>query len=367
MLRLRVLACAVSLLGVCAGMGLSKFQPPALEKQTLKNFKPPVNVKSDAPAKEFSLEKAGYALDSASLHWWQARGKCFTCHTNVPYLYSRALINADDPAPKEIRQTLEDTVDNALKGKGKDRLSDIYAVSAATALAINDSITTKKLHPLTKAALDHMWSQQSKDGSMPWGGGVAPVGSQHFGAAITCVGVGVAPEGYAQTPAAQKGIERVKEWFAKNPARVVYDKAMVLWASCYAEGILTDEQKKATIEEIRGLQLADGGWSLPAMGNAGKGNLEGAKSDGYATGLAVYAMRQAGVPANDPAIAKGITWLKSSQLESGRWPTQSLNKGVSGVLTNTGSAFAVMALHACSEQQAQAAPAKIQLRISPNN
>jgi len=349
MLQLRSLACALTVLGLCAGIGLSRFQPPADEPQSLNSFqklKPP--TKDEPLAKEFSLAKAGRALDSASAAWWKG-SKCFTCHTNVSYFYGRALAPINDPAHGEIRKTLEESVATSFKGKRK--LSDFYAVSQATSLAIDDANTTKKLHPLTKEALDHMWTQQLKDGHMPWGGGGHPIGSLHYGAAITVVAVAVAPDGYIKTEAAQNGLKRLLSWYEKNPPRSYYDKAMTLWAASHLEGILTAEQKKTIIEELRGKQQADGGWSLPTFGNEKqqKGTEGNTGSDGYATGLTVYALRQAGVPANDPAIVKGIAWLKANQLESGRWPTRSLNNGVGQVLTNTAQAFVVMALHSCGE------------------
>ena len=39
-----------------------------------------------------------------------------------------------------------------------------------------------------------------------------------------------------------------------------------------------------------------------------------AQSDGYATGLIVYTLRQAGVPAGDGTIERGRQWLSDHQL-----------------------------------------------------
>jgi len=36
-------------------------------------------------------------------------------------------------------------------------------------------------------------------------------------------------------------------------------------------------------------------------------------SDGYGTGFVVFALRNAGVPADDPALKRGIAWLKANQ------------------------------------------------------
>ena len=72
-------------------------------------------------------------------------------------------------------------------------------------------------------------------------------------------------------------------------------------------------------------------------------------SDGYATGFVIYVLRTSGTPASDPAIRRGIDWLKSHQRESGRWFTPSQGWHTQHYVSNVGSAFAVLALHACGE------------------
>ena len=66
-----------------------------------------------------------------------------------------------------------------------------------------------------------------------------------------------------------------------------------------------------------------------------------------ATGLVVYVMRRAGVPARDEAIGRGVAWLKANQRESGRWFTRSLNTDKHHFITHAGTGFAVLALKAC--------------------
>ncbi len=57
-------------------------------------------------------------------------------------------------------------------------------------------------------------------------------------------------------------------------------------------------------------QRADGGWA----------QLPGTKSDAYATGQAVYALRiGAGMPNSHPAIERGRRFLLQTQLENGTW------------------------------------------------
>jgi squalene-hopene/tetraprenyl-beta-curcumene cyclase len=133
----------------------------------------------------------------------------------------------------------------------------------------------------------------------------------------------------------------------------LHHKATLVWASTKIDGLITEEEKKAAIAEIRKLQLADGSWNLPSLGpyaTGRKGNNAMDVGDGYATGFAVFILRQAGIAKDDPAIQKGVAWLKANQRESGRWFTESPGGSQARYVTNVGSAFAVLALAACGEE-----------------
>jgi len=130
---------------------------------------------------------------------------------------------------------------------------------------------------------------------------------------------------------------------------------MLLWAAAKVDGLMTAAEKEAAIKALLAVQQADGGWGLPSLGTwkrrDGSSNDAKAPSDGYATGLAVYVLRQAGLPAKDERIRKGIAWLRSNQRESGRWFTRSLNNDKAHYVTNAGTAFAVLALEACGVKE----------------
>jgi squalene-hopene/tetraprenyl-beta-curcumene cyclase len=79
----------------------------------------------------------------------------------------------------------------------------------------------------------------------------------------------------------------------------------------------------------------------------GTTNDKDAPSDGYATGLVVYVLRQAGVPAEDEAIRRGADWLRTHQRASGRWFTRSLSTDEYHFITHAGTGFAILALKAC--------------------
>ena len=113
------------------------------------------------------------------------------------------------------------------------------------------------------------------------------------------------------------------------------------------------KERAQTIKDLLALQRADGGWNLPSLGDwkrlNGDANDKQSPSDGYATGLILYVLRHAGVPAKDEPIRRGVSWLKTNQRQSGRWFTRSVNADRAHYNTNAGTAYAVLALHACGE------------------
>ena len=308
-----------------------------------------------------SLAAAGAFLDSVAVNWTRQR-KCGTCHTNYPYLVARPVLNEPSAAMAEVRQFFEDRVahwDDAEKG-AKPRW-DAEVVSTAAALAMNDSATSGKLHPRSRQALDRVWTVQKADGGFDWlkCGWPPYEHDDYYGAIVAALGVGYAPSGYAQTPAAVAGVRRLRAFFSKNPAPSVHHQVMLLWASTRLDGLLTADERTATIARLRALQRADGGWNLPSLGDwkrhDGSANDRAAASDGYATALAVFVLRQAGVPATDEGLRRGLGWLLANQRASGRWFTRSLSTDNHHFITHAGTAFAVLALRACDIADDQAA------------
>ena len=70
-------------------------------------------------------------------------------------------------------------------------------------------------------------------------------------------------------------------------------------------------------------------------------------SDGHMTGLAIMALREAGLPATDPRIQRSVAWLLHNQRESGRWWTRSLNTDDRHFVTYSGTLYPLVALALC--------------------
>jgi squalene-hopene/tetraprenyl-beta-curcumene cyclase len=313
---------------------------------------PPANAPDEPLAAKFSLARSADFLDRAAVSWTEKR-QCGSCHTNYAYLMARpALKDVPGPAPAEVRRFFEDRVANWDTAKPR---WDTEVVATAISLAINDAGGTGKLHPRTREALDRMWALQQKDGAWKWLKCDWPPmeHDDYFGAVWAAVGVGMAPDGYADTARAKEGLARLRRYLQSTPAPDLHHQAMLLWAAQRVDGLMTKDEQRATVEKLLALQRPDGGWNLPSLGAYRRRDKEktpndpSGPSDGYGTGFVIYVLRQAGVPADDARIRRGVEWLKRNQRAGGGWFTRSLNTDQYHFITNAGTAYAVLALRAC--------------------
>jgi squalene-hopene/tetraprenyl-beta-curcumene cyclase len=359
----------------------------ATEPTTTEPVESPAEIAADEPrAKEFSLEQAARYLDSAALDW-QNTHACTACHTMLPYLMARPTLSSVSPQSAEVRQFFEDVVAGkreAMPNYACDDVDGAVAVGVASAMAINDRWVAGKLHPLTRQALDRMWTIQRTDGGWTWPFRDTPPLKidEQYGASLAAIGSGMAPDNYAKTPAAKAGIEGIRRFLSKTTAVSLHQKAMRLWASVYVDDLLTAEAKGKILESLLDAQRPDGGWSMANLvDNTSDVTLEADRvskakaeqgygteflcyvgrdanykssltSDGYATGFVIFVARQAGLKASDARLQRGLTWLKENQRESGRWFTPSQAAHTRHLISNAGTAYAVLALDACGEVRA---------------
>ena len=86
--------------------------------------------------------------------------------------------------------------------------------------------------------------------------------------AFAAVGVGHAPGRLRHSDDARAGLAKeLKEYLPGAKAPNLHHSAMLLWASLKVDGLITDEERKATVKELLALQRPDGGWSLPTLGD----------------------------------------------------------------------------------------------------
>ncbi len=311
----------------------------------------PADITDDEPfAKVFSLEKAADYLDHSSLHWQQSR-KCGTCHTNIAYMMARPALTPLRPQSDDVRKFFESMVTERWEDKEKGPRWDAEVVCVAATLAINDAATSGQLHETTRRALDRMFDLQREDGGWDWliCGWPPMEYDDHFGATLAAVGIGAAPGDFAATEKAKKSLAGIRRYLQANPPVSMQHRLMVMWASLEVDGLMGEVERQALLGDVMGQQKADGGWNTATLlpkEHKRKDDVaqDFDSSDGYATGFVVYLARRAGMPASDPRLARGILWLATNQRETGRWYTASPTKDSKHLLSNYGTAFAVLAL-----------------------
>jgi len=307
---------------------------------------------------KFSAAKAVEFLDAeAQAH---EKGKCVTCHGTFAYLMARPALPIRTERHAEVRSDLEKWV--VYLGKlnlvaTSDPRRRAEAVMSAAVLAQHDVATTGKLQTATRQALDLLWRVQLPEGGFNW---LKPNNEppsaidNHFGATMAAIAVGAAPEGYADSPAALAGTEKLRRYFQVHPPTHMHQRAMLLLADHAIGGLASDELRRQTADDLFRLQRPDGGWAMAGLGDdtwkrKDKMPQDFNTSDGYGTGFSVYVLRTASqVAASDERIRRAVDWLKSHQRISGGWYTRS-PKNSDELSSYVGTAYALLALAACGE------------------
>ncbi len=308
-----------------------------------------------------SLSKATEYLDArAHAH----ENNCCACHATFAYLPARPVISTTTPAHREVRQALEAFAAKLpvakLDPQKAPPLDVAEAVMSAAVLAQHDAATGKTLHPLTRKALDRIWDLQREDGGWNWVKSNHPPSESddHFGVTMAAIGVGTAPDHYADTPQARKGLDRIRRYLREHRPANMHQRAMLLLAAGCVEGLLTDRERRESAAELFALQRPDGGWAMASLGDWKRVDgvpLDPATSDGYGTGFAVYVLRRGGrIAADDPRLQKGVSWLEGHQRTSGCWFTRSPYQN-DELSTYVGTTYAVLALDACKDRSSREA------------
>jgi squalene-hopene/tetraprenyl-beta-curcumene cyclase len=357
---------------------------------------------SGGSARNWDPAAAAAYLD-ARMDLWFANGTklktgdtqtaCVSCHAGLAYALARPVLRrvlrVEAPATQEARLIDETTrrvetyaTHQVLYDFNERRQIESRGTEAVLNAVIltSDDAARNRREPSepTKKALARMWETQRADGRWDWlEFGLEPwetTEAVYHGATFAAFAAGTAPG--PRDAAAAAGVERLRGYLSANyAAQHLYNRTWALLASTRVKNVVTDAQREALIAELVRAQRDDGGWSLQSMGAwkwsktappvKSPGELDAAlltQSDGYATGLVVYTLKQAHVAPGHAAIRKGIRWLETNQraipvpgVPGRAWHAHSLNYdrehgGEKGepwrrlFMSDTATAFAILAL-----------------------
>jgi len=302
---------------------------------------------------------------------WTGDWKCVACHTNGSYMVVRPpMTERLGPPQKALREFFVGTLNEELASDPKDlrpELDSTQPVYVAAGLAIWDANVTHRLSPETAEALGTMFRLKRADGDWTISDdNNPPLESNRYQlATVAARAVGNAPEWEAAQHGTAVGakIELLRSYLrGERKLQGDYDRVDLLWAASEWPGLLQEAEKLDIVAMIFQHQQADGGWSIRTFatpGQWGKGNraeklraeaeVTSPPSDGHMTGLALIALRKAGVAASDTRIQRGVKWLEENQRASGRWYTRSLNRDGWQFITYSGTAYPLLALEMCGE------------------
>ena len=309
----------------------------------------------DDPAGGWDKAAAARYLDARMDVWWQkakplesgeVTTKCLSCHTAIPYALARPALRKamGVTAATAHETTILDTVRTRLAHLDAqqpfyDHTEDkkiesrgVEAVMSAFLLTSHDADAgTTAPDALTQKAVARLWQVQRADGAWDWlNFGLEPYESSDavfHGATVAAMAAG-SPTGAAASRGGDgpAGVTKLRGYLRANLAsQRLFNRAWALLASSRLTGLLTSAERDAIARELEGKQRPDGGWSLADLGGwrwskadgpyAAPGTTDAAligASDAYATGLVLYAMKQAGLGAR-PTVQKGLTWLRANQ------------------------------------------------------
>lgn len=367
----------------------------------------PSGHSTGGPAGAWDREGAAKYLDERMDVWFEKAKKlrtgrektaCISCHTTVPYVMARPALRRamkiGEPAPQEARLIDEITrrvADNDAHQPFYDHTESKKTESRGTESVLNALMLAcadaaqgrREPGAATRQAFLRLWATQRTDGAWDWlDFGLEPFESNdgaYYGAALAALAIGTAPGGPRdRSPESIAGLAKLRGYLKeKYAAQKTFNRTWLLLAAARLPYLLAVAQREALLKEIQSLQRADGGWALDSLGPwrwdkaeapfRAPGTLDAAllaRSDGYATGLIVYTLRQAGVSTGHPAVARGLQWLRANQqsVQVGEhawpaWRAHSLNfdrehGGEKGepwrrlFMSDAATAFAVLALTA---------------------
>ncbi len=252
-------------------------------------------------------------LDVAPKFREQTAAKCISCHHNAMPALAAATAR---------RKGIE--IDAAKAERNLDDILTFFRINAPRMMLGDPAVGGEALtagyaqialaangHPPDRvtATMTHwVLARQMPDGR--WlGNGLNRPPSEYSNISHTAIAAGglVAYPLPGRQKEIDESLRKARQWLLAAEAKSAEERGMRLMGLVWTKASRPDVT--AAIKAVRDAQEAGGGWSQFARTDA----------DAYATGLSLYALHVAGVPATDAAYKKGIAFLLRTQYQDGPW------------------------------------------------
>ena len=268
-----------------------------------------INWLSADDAMRMAVQRAIPLIEKSAAIYTQERD-CFSCHHQALTIMTlnRAklaeLSIREDTIAAQAKFTLEyfdDRKDRLPNGEGVPGGSYSAGYALAGLTAANEAA-----NEISKALIQYLLKKQNKDGSWRIRTHRPPLEDSDLMA--TALGIKGIPEGTQS--------KRAANWLKHAKVNSTEDHTFKVLGLHWAKA---DLEKIAAAKALLKLQRKDGGW----------GQLPNMKSDAYATGQALMALKESSLlKVSSPQYKNGVAWLLKNQNADGSWQVKTRSKPI---------------------------------------
>lgn len=303
-----------------------------------------------------SVDKGIKRLEAAGANYIKNR-TCFSCHHQTTPMLGLATAKEHGFAidQKAFEKQAEFTI-NHFKPKIKDMQEGRGIGGANTTIAyalLTLRLAGYKPDEMTDAMVEFLLKKQQKDGAWTATTGRPP----SEGSAFTTGGVildvlkdfgGNTNE--ERSRQISKSKESGLEFLLQAKPKTTEDRVFLLFGLVAAGA---GDEAADLVKQLVKQQRPDGGWA----------QLDNLKSDAYATGSVLVALRKAGMKPSDEVYRKGVRFLVLTQLDNGGWIVQTRSRpiqtffdngdpgGKSQFISTAATGWAITALAECFDKK----------------
>lgn len=240
------------------------------------------------------------------------RAGCVSCHNNsltamtVAEARSRGFRVNEKIASSQLKRIAEFLRDNSERGLENEGIPG--GIDTVSYVLLGMAVEKYPGDAITDVWARYTKNNQSPDGRFKCRTVRPPLETSDFQVTAASIRSLLAYAPRSQKAEYRRAVERAIRWLETAPPATTEDHVFQILGLIWGGG--SRDVIRKTGSQLLALQRSDGGWGqIPALA-----------SDGYATGQALVALREAGIMSpGDARYQRGVRYLVDSQMEDGSW------------------------------------------------